>query len=93
MKRIVGSNSVLLKDANKIRAELRKTAVENIYDWMDNSSIQNQLSKMADKEYKLNGCEQALSIIENMDTEQLRKYLRERIQDDSAFGLQILKGE
>ena len=48
---------------------------------------------MMDKQYKLTGCDKALEIIEKMDADQLRKYLRERIQDDAVFGLQILKDE
>jgi hypothetical protein len=91
--RIVGSNAVLLKDVNKVRSELISSVHDRIYDWMDNSAVQNQLKKMVDKQYKLSGCDAALAVIEKMDADQLRKYLRERIQDDAAFGLQILKGE
>ena len=69
------------------------TIHDKIYDWMDNSAVQNQLQKMMDKQYKLTGCDKALEIIEKMDADQLRKYLRVRIQDDAVFGLQILKDE
>lgn len=93
MDRIVGSNSVLLNDVNQIRKELISSVHDRIYDWMDNSSVQNQLRKMTDKQYKLTGCDKALSIIEKMDADQLRKYLKDRIQEDTEFGLQILKGE
>lgn len=92
-ERIIMDNALLLKDAQAVKAELISTVFDKIYDWMDNSSVQNQIQKMADKQYKLNGCDKALAIIEKMDAEQLRKYLRERIQDDSIFGLQILKSE
>lgn len=91
--RILGDNAILLKDISKIRSELISTIHDKIYDWMDNSSVQNQLQKMMDKQYKLTGCDKALEIIEKMDADQLRKYLRERIQDDAMFGLQILKDE
>ena len=93
MKRIVGSNAILLKDISKVRNALISSVHDRIYDWMDNSSVQNQLKKMTEKQYKLSGCDQALAVIEKMDADQLRKYLRERIQDDADFGLQILKGE
>ena len=93
MERIVGDNRVLLNNAKRIRSDLLSKVHERIYDWMDNSAVQNQLAKMAEKEYKLSGSDKAMAIIDQMDTEQLRKYLRERIQDDAAFGMQILKGE
>ena len=92
-KRIIGDNAILLKDNQKVRSELISTIHDKIYDWMDNSAVQNQLQKMMDKQYKLTGCDKALEIIEKMDADQLRKYLRERIQDDAVFGLQILKDE
>ena len=93
VSRIIGDNAVLLKDINKVRTELISSVHDRIYDWMDNSAVQNQLQKLVDKQYKLSGCDAALAIIEKMDADQLRKYLRDRIQDDAAFGLQILKGE
>ncbi len=92
-KRIIRDNAILLKDIQKVRSELISTMHDKIYDWMDNSAVQNQLQKMMDKQYKLTGCDKALAIIEKMDADQLRKYLRERIQDDAVFGLQILKDE
>ena len=93
IERVVGDNAILLKDLQNIRIGLISTVHDRIYDWMDNSSVQKQLHKMMDKQYKLTGCDKALAKIEQMDTEHLRKYLRDRIQDDSTFGLQILKDE
>jgi len=93
IKRIIGENSVVLNDVQKVRSELISTVHDSIYYWMDNSAVQNQLKKMVDKQYKLTGCDEALAIVDKMDADQLRKYLRERILDDSAFGIQILKGE
>ena len=92
-KRVLGDYAILLCDIQKVRIELINTVHDRIYDWMDNSAVQNQLQKMMDKQYKLTGCDKALAIIEKMDADQLRKYLRERIQDDAVFGLQILKDE
>jgi len=54
--------------------------------------VQNCLKSLADKQYKLNGCDQAMKIIDTMDTGVLREYLRARIMDDVDFGMQILKG-
>ena len=93
MERIVGRYSVLLQDVSKIRSELVSKAHDRIYDWMDNSSIRNLLAQMFERQYKLTGCDHAMDLIDKMDTEALRRYLRERIMDDPEFGMQILKGE
>ncbi len=93
MKHIVGSNSVLLKDVNYIRNELRSKMHESPYYWFLNNDVQKILHLMVDKEYKLRGSEMASQIIDRMDTAQLREYLKRRIDEDSEFGIQILKGE
>ena len=59
---------------------------------MDNASVRHELRRLADKEYKLTGCDRAMEIINGMNAEQLRVYLRGKIQDDADFGMQILKG-
>jgi hypothetical protein len=94
MKLIVGTNSVLLTDINKIRNKLRATLLqESPYYWFESSQVKNCLKKMVDKEYKLRGSEMASQIIDKMDTAQLREYLKRRIDEDAEFGIQILKGE
>ena len=92
LREIVGSYSVLLQDLANIREELTNKIRYQIYDWMDNRAVQNCLKSLADKQYKLNGCDQAMKIIDTMDTGVLREYLRARIMDDVDFGMQILKG-
>ena len=91
-ERVVGDYAILLRDLNKIRRELRNNLPERPYEWMDNASVQNELRRLAEKEYKLTGCDRAMDIINGMNAEQLRVYLRDRIQVDADFGMQILKG-
>lgn len=92
MERVVGAYQILLHDAEQIRKELSQAALyDRPYDWMNNDSVQSQIQKQATREYKLTGCDRAMAIIEQMGTEQLREYLRERILDDTDFGMQILK--
>ena len=91
-ERVVGDYAILLRDLNKTRRELRNNLTERPYEWMDNASVQNELRRLADKEYKLTGCDRAMEIINAMNPEQLRVYLRDKIQDDADFGMQILKG-
>ncbi|MDE7310242.1 MAG: hypothetical protein K2N87_01230 [Eubacterium sp.] len=93
VERIISRYSVLLEDIALVRRELLENMHDRVYDWMDNSAVQNFLRKMADKQYKLTGCDRAMQLIDKMDAEQLRTYLRDRILDDTDFGMQILKDE
>ena len=93
MRDIVGSNSVILKDIKAIRNQITKTVHDSAYYWLGNTAVQRCIKNMVDMEYKLNGSERASQIIDTMDAQQLRDYLKRRIADDAEFGLQILKGE
>ncbi len=93
MQRIVGAYQVLLHDPDRIRRSIADSVYDEAYDWMNNASVQECLKKLATKEYKLNGCDRAMAMIDKMSAEQLRVYLRERIMDDTDFGMQILKNQ
>lgn len=92
-ERILGRYAILLQDIPLIKNELVNNVQDCVYDWMDNRTVQDVLRKMADKQYKLTGCDQAIEVIDKMDSEQLRRYLKNRISDDVDFGMMILKGE
>ena len=93
-ERIIAEYSVLLNDVNSVRKSLLDTVPVEVYKWMENiTTIRNRLKTMADKQYKLNGCERALAVIEKMDTPDLRRYLSDMITDNLAFGMEILRNE
>ena len=92
-ERIIKSNSVLLTDVDKVRKELQIHTQYSCYDWMDNTAVDNYISLMADKAYKLSGKEKALKLVDDMDAETLKQYLYKRISKDPKFGMQFLKGE
>lgn len=93
MDRVVGDYAVMLGDADGIRAELKRRGFDKPYDWMDDSMVKNCLKKMAEKQYKLKGSERAQAVIDRMDADQLRHYLRNLIADNLAVGMQILKND
>lgn len=93
MQRIVGDYQVLLKDPEAIRKHLANKLFDEAFDWMNNASVQGEIKKLATKEYKLTGSDRAMAVIDKMDAEHLRAYLRDRILDDTDFGMQILKGQ
>lgn len=90
-ERIIGEYSVMLKSVDEVRKNLLSYIPDKPYNWMDNSAVQNRLRMLAEKQYKLNGYEQAQAVIDHMDAEQLRHYLNELISDNLTVGLEILK--
>ena len=93
MKRVVGDYSIMLKDADAVRKSLLSSILDKVYNWMDNSAVQNRLKVLAEKQYKLNGCERAQAVIDKMDATELRHYLNELIADNLTVGMEILKNE
>ena len=93
MERVVGDYAIMLKDADSIRKSLIGSIPDKTYNWMDNSAVKNRLKVLAEKQYKLSGCERAQAIIDKMDATELRRYLNELIADNLTVGLEILKNE
>ena len=93
MERIVGEYATMLPDADKVRDGLQGSIPEKVYNWMDNSAVQNRLRIMAEKQYRLTGCERAQAVIDKMDAVELRRYLNELIADNLTVGMEILRNE
>lgn len=93
MERVVGDYAVMLKDADSIRKSLIGSIPDKAYNWMDNSAVKNRLKVLAEKQYKLSGCERAQAVIDKMDATELRRYLNELIADNLTVGMEILKNE
>ena len=93
MERVVGDYAIMLKNADSVRKSLIGSIPDKAYNWMDNSAVKNRLKVLAEKQYKLSGCERAQAIIDKMDTAELRRYLSELIADNLTVGMEILKNE
>lgn len=93
MQRVVGDYDIMLKDADSVRKNLLGSIPDKVYNWMDNSAVKNRLKILAEKQYKLNGCERAMAVIDKMDASELRHYLNELIADNLTVGMEILRNE
>lgn len=91
MERIAGDYAVMLKSPNEIRSELKDRIPSSVYEWVLNPSVERCVKNMAEKQYKLKGCDEAKSIIETMDSENLKHYLNSLIADNMTVGIEILK--
>lgn len=93
MSRVVGDYGLMLDDAQAIRDYLIAHVTVCPYDWMDNSTVQNQIRLLAEKKYKTGGSEKVWSVVEKMDATELRHYLRDLISDNVKVGIEILKNK
>lgn len=93
MNRVVGDYALMLDDAQAIREYLVAHVTVRQYDWMDNSTVQNQIRMLAEKKYKTGGSEKVWAVVEKMDATELRHYLRDLISDNVKVGIEILKNK
>lgn len=92
--RIVGDYAILLNNPQKVRDYVTgHTNEQEVYDWMDNSSIQNLIKEYADKQYKTGGQEQAWAVIDQMEPGRLREYMRDLVSDNMKVGIEILRNK
>lgn len=92
MKNIVGEYCVMLKDVEEIKTALRSCLSVKPYYWLEHyKDIQNKLRQMSSQKYKLSGYREVMNIINNMDAENLRKYLINLVEDNLTVGMEILR--
>ena len=90
---VVGDYAVVLGSANEIRAYLQQNAKTSPYHWFEDKSVSHLLEKHASEIYTDERCIEAIEMVENLNPEELKYYLRELITDNLAVGIQILKGK
>lgn len=93
MSRVVGDYALMLEDIQMVREYLGNHVTVHQYDWIDNSTVQNQIRVLAEKKYKTGGSEKVWSVVEKMDATELRRYLRDLISDNVKVGIEILKNK
>lgn len=90
INRIVKQYSVLLKDVSEIKKYLLDNVNGHPYDWLSLGDVSKCIEEMARGKYDESGCMQALEKIDNMDAEDVRKYLRELITGHIDVGMAII---
>ncbi len=90
-ERVIGDYAVLLGDVREVRSYLQNHTDEKPYHWIDNATIQNLIRSLADMRYKTGGYESAMNVVDRMDTDTLREYLRNLISDNVRVGIEILR--
>lgn len=90
---IVKDYSVLLDNVEEVKNYLTKNLHEDPYDWYGLPSVEKLIKQMAEAKYIQGGSEEALSVIDKMETEEVKRYLKELIKDNLRVGLEIIRNK
>ncbi len=90
-KFIIQGYSVILTDIEAVKNYLQRECSLSAYDWSGNPTIKNLISKMAQAAYDKDGCEKALDKIDQMGTEDVKRYLKRLIRENMTVGIEIIK--
>jgi hypothetical protein len=88
--RVVGNYSVVLKDATKLQNDLDRLSIEP-YDWHGHPGVNSRIIELAKAEYDAGGSDAALSVIDDMDDDTLKMYLKRLVRENMTVGLEIIR--
>lgn len=90
-ERVIGEYSILLDNVDEVRKELLGSVSVPVYDWMDNGIVRNKLQALADKKYKVVGCQKVQQLVEKLNPNEIRAYLVDLVSENFKVGMEILK--
>ena len=90
-EKIIKNFFTMLDDVNAVKTYLRDKLTLDPYDWFGSPEVERKLKDYAQSKYDLEGSDRALSIIENMDEDKLKSYLKRLVKDNMIVGMEIIK--
>ena len=82
----------MLTDVEEVKRYLDSRISTDPYDWFGLPEVEKKLQQMAEAKYNQGGSAKALEKIDNMDVEDVKRYLKELIKDNMTVGMEIIKG-
>ncbi len=89
IERIIGEYKALLSDIDMVKEKLMNTFIEP-YEWNDDPTIKRKIKALAEAEYNAGGSDEAIYLIDEMSDVELKKRLKELIQNDMELGIKII---
>ena len=90
--RFLKNYSVIIDDLSDLKNYLIAKVGNNPYYWFSYPVAEEALRKYAEAKYISQGCDKALDVIESMDTNLVKSYLKDLIKDNMNVGIEIIKG-
>lgn len=91
VRSILKNYALMLTDLSEVKDYLKNRTTAEPYDWFALPEVDRKLSQLAESKYNEGGCNQALEKIENMEVSELKRYLKDLVQDNMLVGLAIIK--
>lgn len=88
-EKLIGVYAPLLKDLDEVRDNLESTGIQ-AYDWPGNPVVHKTIREMARNVYFAGGSDDALNIIESMNADDMKKWIKELVQNNIEIGIEIL---
>lgn len=86
---IFGEYKKLLPDIDKVRDTLEDTGI-SAYDWNESPNIKAKIKQIAEAEYNAGGSDEVIGAINEMDAEELKKWLKDAVRKDMGLGVKII---
>lgn len=91
---ILKNYSILIDDTNDIKSLLIKNyPTLSPYHWLGSIAVNESIEKYAHEKYKTSGAEKVSKIIDSMDSDNVKKYLKDMIKDNMVVGIEILNSK
>lgn len=91
---ILEDYAVLLNDIEEVKNYLEKTMTsKEPYDWFETTEIRNKIKNLAQNKYSTTGYHTAFETIDSMNSEDVKRYLKDLIQNNMVVGIEIIKGK
>ena len=90
---IIKNYTVMLTNVDEVKTYLNSHATTEPYYWLGSSEIENKLKQMSEANYNRTGYVQAEEIIDGMDSDEVKRYLKDLIRDNMIVGMEIIKNQ
>ena len=89
--RVIKTLQIMLDDVEEVKEYLASSVTLDPFDWYLSPEVERRLQQMAEAKYNREGSMKALGIIDNMETQEVKRYLKDLIRDNMTVGMEIIK--
>lgn len=90
---IIKNYAVMLTNVEDVKTYLNSHATTEPYYWLGSLEIENKLKQRSEANYNRTGYVQAEEVIDGMDSDEVKRYLKDLIKDNMIVGMEIIKNQ
>ena len=76
---------MMLDDVEAVKDYLFNAGLSVPYEWYQSGEVERRLTQMAEVKYNREGSKKALQIIDSMETQDVKRYLKQLIRDNMMW--------